>query len=295
MADLSDVSKAIVDLIGATVYPNGTASASAFNAGCKIYPGWPNDTALSEDLRAGLLHISVFPQPGIERVVTRYPREWMERSRTTPTITASLAGHVVTIGGTITATHYATIIIGNTQAASQAAVAGDTLSTFAAALGAQITGASVVGAAITLPAAAEGRIKVRTAAPGLVMRELRRQQKGYQITIWAPSDSLRIAAANVIDPVLTENDFLSLPDTSKAWLIYRSSADNDMKETAMTYRRDLLYFAEYATTQTMSGYVITDMVTQIEPITGVDEPFEPLPFGVDTPGFVFTPKITRNS
>jgi hypothetical protein len=266
MADVADVSAAIVTLIAGALYPNGTGQASAITAPCKVFPGWPNSTSLDADLRAGTVQVSVYPQPNIERVTTRYPQAWQTQTTTTPTLTATVNANTVTIGGTVTVGHYVTLIVKN-LAYSYAAQAGDTLATVAAALAALInptTPASAVGDVITLSATANGRIVARTGAPGTIMRELRRQQRGYQIIIWASSNALRSAAANVIDQAMSATDFVTMPDQTAAWLVYRSSNDSDQQERALLYRRDIFFWAEYATTQVITGYPVTSFKTQIE-------------------------------
>jgi hypothetical protein len=270
MADIADVSAALVTLIAGALYPNGTGQASAITAPCKVAPGWPNSTQLDADLRAGAVQVTVYPQPNIERVTTRYPQAWQTKAITTPTLTASVDGSTVTIGGTVTVGHYITLIVRNI-AYSYAAVGGDTLATIAAALAAQInpfTSAVAVGAVITFAATANGRITARTGAPGTLIRELRRQQRGYQIVIWAPTPDLRKAAADIIDPAMSATDFVTLPDSTSAWLVYRSSNDTDMQERALLYRRDIFFWAEYAATQTAIGYPVTAPVTGVEIVNG---------------------------
>lgn len=64
MADLSDVSNALVQLAAATVYPNGTTQASVGACDIIVYAGWPNPQTLDGDLGCGKVHISVYPRPG---------------------------------------------------------------------------------------------------------------------------------------------------------------------------------------------------------------------------------------
>ena len=80
MAGQQDVENAIVSLIATASYPAGTAAASAI-AGpdgmvtCRVYRGMPNAPALEADLARGVMHATVFAEPGGVRNVTRYPRE----------------------------------------------------------------------------------------------------------------------------------------------------------------------------------------------------------------------------
>jgi len=269
MADLADVSTSLVNLIAAALYPSGTGSASAIGADCYIFPGWPNSTELDKHLRAGAVEITVYPQPNMERVTTRYPREWRELSRVTPTVTAAVSGATVTIGGAVTTGHYVTLLVAG-QPYSYAAQAGDTLTSIAAALAALINvnvAATAAGAVITMPALMSGRIVARTGAPATLIRELRRQQRGYQVIIWAPSPALRSAAAKVIDGALTGTDFVPLADGTTGWLVYRSSDESDKGVKALEYRRDIFWWVEYPTTETMTSNPVTAFVPALDVTT----------------------------
>lgn len=65
MADLSDVTGALVDLIVATLYPNTINAPSTIGNGVKIYEGWPAPDVLDVDLGAdpAILHVTVYPRP----------------------------------------------------------------------------------------------------------------------------------------------------------------------------------------------------------------------------------------
>ncbi|MFD2271831.1 hypothetical protein ACFS07_13365 [Undibacterium arcticum] len=100
MADLTDVGSALVALIAQTVYPNGTGQASVANTGVRIYQGWPNPQQLDADLKLGICHVSVYPRTE-ERNVTRYSKDWQQLSVNTPTLTLTISGQTVTVGGTV--------------------------------------------------------------------------------------------------------------------------------------------------------------------------------------------------
>ena len=275
MADLSDVGVALKAAIVGAIYPNGTSQPSVVGYPCKVAVGWPIPDQVDMDLQGLVLgpggvgtksngvgpivNVSIYPQPNIERVTTRYQREWVMTSNVTPTITGTVSGNTVTIGGTATANHYITIII-NDLPFSYGLLATDTPSSVAAALAALVSAsysATAAGDVITLPATLSGLISVNTGAPGVAVQEIRRQQHGFQIVIWAPSNAARIAACEVIDPLLAATDFLTMPDGTGAWMLYRGQNDSDNYEKAALYRRDLFYWVEYATTLAMTNYPIT--------------------------------------
>lgn len=51
MADLSDVSTALVTLVTGVVYPNGIGQPSITGNPVVVYSGWPNMTQLKTDLQ----------------------------------------------------------------------------------------------------------------------------------------------------------------------------------------------------------------------------------------------------
>src|SRR4051812_10395762 len=101
MADVSDCEIALRDAVSVAVYPNGTGQASAIGAPVRVYRGWPNAEALDRDLRNHVCNISVFPEAG-GRNTTRYGTEWQGLTIAPVTLTATVSGATVTMGGTAT-------------------------------------------------------------------------------------------------------------------------------------------------------------------------------------------------
>jgi hypothetical protein len=276
MADLADVEAALVAAIAGAVYPNGTSQPSAVvlaggrRPGSRVFAGWPVPANLDADLLAGtppgsasVLNISVFAQPGMERDVTRYPREWQDQIKTAPTITVTVAGSTITLAGAPTIGNWVSIIAFGKDF-SRACVANDTLASVAAALAATINAvlpAYAVGPAITIIGRSD--IKARTAAPGTAILELERTNQRFLVTIWAPSNDARVAAARVVRPALALIDFLTLADGSQARLLYENSSDIDRSEKNSLVCRDIYYWVEYPTTVTAPGYPITIYQHQI--------------------------------
>lgn len=258
MADLSDVQNALVTLAAQTIYPNGTAQPSIATAPVIIYAGWPSSARLDDDLAAGKVHVSVYARPE-ERNTTRYSRDWQTVSINPATITLTATVNTVTVGGTITTPQNATLLV-NGKAYSYALQAADTLTTIATALAALVnvdTPATSSGAVVTIPTAY--KITARVGTTGTSIRELRRQERVFQLVIWAPTPALRDAVTQPLDVALAVLNFITLPDTSAARLIYKSSPITDDLQKAGLYRRDLFYTVEYATTQTQINTTVTDM------------------------------------
>lgn len=265
MADLLDLETALATLCGAAIYPQGTGFPAITGIDCKIFPGWPNASELATTLGAGVAEISIYSGQNLERDTTRFARNWFDITVTPPTITATVAARTITLGGTITTGHFVTLLVDGI-AYSYAALATDTLATVAVALAALLPSAVtpvVAGSVITLAAAANGRITARTAAPGLIGREIGRQQRGLMISVWAPSPQSRSAISAVLMKMVRGTDFVTLPDTTTAWMTYRQSNESDGKENAMAYRRDINVWMEYATIETAVGYPITAPVSTL--------------------------------
>ena len=200
MADLADVEQALVSTAVAALYPTGTVNASVLGVDCRVYRGWPLAASLDADLRAGKLNVSVYAQPNVERNTTRFPIEWKTMSVQAPLITLTLAGNVVTVGGTIQTGDVATIKIGHAKAYSVAVQSTSTLAGIATALAALVAvdfTASSVGAVITISTGAI--IIVAVGGTGTGWKELRRQQKGFQVIVWASSPAQRDTATALID------------------------------------------------------------------------------------------------
>src|SRR5690242_4735388 len=98
MADQSDVEDALVELVSAALYPNGTSAGSVPGPDCRVYRGWPNSAALDADLAAGRVNVTVFPGSGTGRTTTRYPQQWAGPPAT-PSLTAMVSGTSVTFSG----------------------------------------------------------------------------------------------------------------------------------------------------------------------------------------------------
>lgn len=261
MADQINVENALVALIAQALYPNGTAQESVAGVPCIVYAGWPTASRLDADLIAGKTHISVFPT-AIERNTTRYSRDWEQLTVNAATLTLTVAGQTVTIGGVIPEPFYAhnmLLLVGGKHYA-YAVQATDTLASIATALAAllavDLAGTASNGAIITLPdtAAIEA---ARVGTTGTAIREIRRQERVFQISVWSDTPAHRDAVIQPVDIALADTQFLTLADGTAARLIYRNSPVTDNNQKAKLYRRDLMYSVEYATTQTASEYQIT--------------------------------------
>lgn len=251
MARPADVAQAMVSLCAAALYPNGTGMPSiARNAApVRVYRGWPVEARLIKDLAAGVANISVFPR-NIGHANTVYDREPIEVTRTLPTVTLTVVGNVVTLGGIIAVPQNIFVEAVGGVAAGYPLQPADTLTTaatgLALALNQLFPGTTSVGPAITVAGPA-GILSASAHTAGQVARELKRQDKSFQITTWAANPELRDSVSDIADRALAEPTFLSFPLGDVGWIRYDTDLEIDTAEEEGSYRHDLFYNVEYAT------------------------------------------------
>lgn len=266
MADESDVEAALVLVAAGALYPNGTGQASALlNATpVRCYRGWPVEQNLKKDCALGVANVSVFARNGVERNVTRYPRDDQELSRGAKTLTATVNDQSITLGGTVT-TPQNVVVQTHRASVAYAVQANDTLTTIATALAtllaALFPGTTNTGPVVTIPASAHaGIVTARVGVQGVVGREVKRQDKSFQISLWAPTPEVRDSLAKTVDPALAALTFVALADGTKGWIRYEFTIVMDTPSEEGMYRRDLFYTVEYPT-------MTTEIVTEITGIS----------------------------
>lgn len=275
MADLADVELGIKSAIVGAIYPYGIGLPSAIldaygsAIDCKVGRGWPLKGALTADLAAGIANVSIYPQPGSERNTTRFPKDWRELTPAAPTLTLSVAGNALTIGGTVSTPQNIAVILKGALTL-YAVQATDTLTTIATAIAALISGATSAGPVITLPT--DAGLTTSVAGTGTIWRELRRQERLIDIGLWCNSPAQRDLVAPFVDAVFAALEFVALPDGTAGRILYNRSTVSDHEMTEGLYRRDLIYSVDYPTIQTQTAYQIAAVETQL---TGGQSPFDP--------------------
>ncbi len=239
MADQSDVENAIVALIAQALYPNGTAQPSVTGVQCSVARGWPTEAGVNAAVNAGNILVTVHQRSGFSRDATRYSRKAFSLSQNPPTITASLSGFVVTLGGAVTAGNTVGVL-SDGVAYTYTATSTDTLDTLASALAATIPGASANAGVLTLPGIGAAP-SVIVVTPGIVGVEVGRQQAGFQTDVWAPSPALRDVVMSAICPAQMLTYRMTLPDTSTATLMqFDQSGPDDMPSREKMFRRNTM-------------------------------------------------------
>lgn len=303
MADETDVSNTLVSLITAALYPNGTSLPSIASRGtlgpniitlpspvqCKIFRGFPTTQQQTDAIRGGYVNVSVFARNGVERNVSRYIITPVPLSPPVHTITAIVVGNTITIGGTVSIPQAVLVLVGQFWVTSYGVQANDTLTSIAAGLAAlinaQYPGTTSTGPVITLPLNLAGRIIARIAGQGQTITETKRQERAFQITVWAPpcgfsnadADAWRTAVVNVVDPAVSSLIRFNLPDTSVAHIYYEMSMNLEAAQAEGLYRRDMMYWVEYPTTLIGVAPEKGVMQTQIQAGVTIDGTAQPVP------------------
>ncbi|SOY56852.1 hypothetical protein [Cupriavidus taiwanensis] len=257
MAGLADVSNALVALIAQIAYPNGTSQPSITGQGVKVYAGWPVPAVLTADLKAGKAHVSVFPRA--VKYLQSAKSKWAALTAAEHTVTLTVAGQAVTVGGTISTPQNVSLWIDG-HAYPYAVQTGDTLTTIATALAALISvdqPATSAGAVVTIPGAKD--ISPRVGGMATRIRDVRRQDQEFLITVWANCHETREPLGDALDVALASRQRLTLPDGSFANLRSRplSNPWDDSGQKEGIYRRDLCCWVEYATTEVQEQYEVT--------------------------------------
>lgn len=265
MADSSDVSNTIAGMIASTVYPNGTSEPSISGSTIKVYPGWPVPNVLQEDINASGAHISIWALPSERKIGSELGRPYRVVEKGEPPLIATVDGLNVRLSGSVSVPTNVYFLIDGVGY-HYPVQSGDTLTIVATAMANQIPGATSSGAVITLAGASS--VVARTGGMGSAMRELRRQAKDFQITIWAPTPGMRVLIASAVDAMLSENSNISLGDGAPSLLFYTRQFDSDASENYLIYRRDLIYTVNYATTQTIAAPQIVAPVMHVTDATG---------------------------
>jgi hypothetical protein len=268
MADEYDVMDVLAGMSAQAVYPNGTSQPSSAGAPVIFYAGWPTASRLDADLKAGKIHVTVFARPE-EKNTTRYMTQTESVPATTPTLTLSVSGQAVTVGGAIPSpfTAHNLAVFVNARPYLYAVQQSDTLTSIATALAAliavDVAGTTSSGPVITVAAGAQiGALRVATTGNGI--REVSRQERRFQITIWADTPDHRKAVVRPIKALLADSFFITLPDGTAGRLIYVGSpGPNDNPQDAKLYRHDLFYSCEYGTTVADPQYQIIAIETNL--------------------------------
>ena len=272
MADLADVANEMVSAITAAIYPNGATNPSVMLDAhgapipAKIGRGWPLKNTLGGiegnggDLGAGVVNVSVIPISGGTRNTTRFEKRWRPLVAPNPTVTLTVSGNQVTVGGTVINPENLGIVVDNTIYL-YAGSPSDTLSSIAASMAALIPGATASGPIITLHD--NIGLQVATGGAGTMFREIARQEQLFDVGLWCNSPAQRDACAPFVDVIFKSVEFIPLADGTSGRILFARQTDIDGQMLENLYRRHLVYSVEYATIQTSTAYQIVAIAASV--------------------------------
>lgn len=281
MASVSTVEDALAALVTATLYPTGSPP-SVVGYPVKVYAGWPDPATLDADMvetagKPAAAHVSIYPLP-VERNVTRYPGDRRDNTLPAATYTLMTNGQAITVGGSAPSPYSPQnlgVLVNDVAYVAQAS-AGQTPAQIAAALQALIVagvaGTTVAGSTITLPAGARIQ-ELRIGVTGSTSREVRRQERQFQIAVWSSNPASRALIADTLDAVLADTPWLSLANGEAGRTIYHGSREDDFTQKQRIWRRSLTFTVEYPTTivEPATQIVVAEAILtdfQFEDVTG---------------------------
>ncbi|AAW62180.1 Hypothetical protein GOX2449 [Gluconobacter oxydans 621H] len=137
---------------------------------------------------------------------------------------------------------------GAIHVASYAVQSGDTAATIAAALAAQITGATVAGSVITVP---DGpRVSVASTGHVMASRLTRRQQQMFQVTLWTSDPGKRDTIGFALDAWMSGTPWFADSTGAQCLLKFAGSSDVDTQQASSIFRRVFRMVVVFDTTQT---------------------------------------------
>ncbi len=279
MADETDVEDTLVGLIAAALYPDGTAQPCVAGVPVRIFRGWPSANAQEQAKVGGFVNVSVAARNGVERNTSRYPSEWQTLAPPAKTLTVSVDGNRVSIGGTVSTPQNVAIVTAR-RAYSYGVQPTDTPTGIATALatlvGADYPGTLSAGPVVTVAGA--GNLRARVGGVGTSIRELKRQEKSFQIDIWAPpatlvgqADRWRRDVAKVV-VALARYRRIALGDGSTGLIRYERTTNSDGAQEEGLYRRSLFAWVEFPTVETATHAEIIALETSQQGGVSTDSP-----------------------
>jgi len=259
MASTDDVVRYLARRISDVIYPGGCRLPGIVNASVKIYPGWPVPEALQHDIDNGGVHISVWPLPTERKINTALGRPGQTISKGKPTLQFRVNGSLINVDGIASAPVNVRVSLDDRTYFFHFQT-GTTAEKVIEKLSSELPGTFTVLSKLCVLVV--NQISVYATTTGTAVRELRRQLKDFQVTVWAPTPELRGRIGTAIDTALSAKCHIDLKDGAPAQLLYARQFDSDRSENWHVYRRDLVFSVNYATTQTITAPgVINTVVT----------------------------------
>lgn len=211
---------------------------------------------LDDGLKIGNAFVSVFAINGMSRNTTRLRRIYSTPVIDAPTIILTVVDDTITVGGTITVGQSSMAIVNGTGYA-YAALLGDTTSIIAAALAAQIPGATVAGNVITVLGVFD--IEARVSTAGTKRRILHSEEGMFRARVIASSHQVREALGNALQIGIAEHGYyMDMPDGISASIRPNKISEVNANELADAFVRDYVYLVEYHVVQIETFHTVAD-------------------------------------
>lgn len=256
MASVDEVTGYLAKRAANVIYPGGSRLPGMVNTSVKVYPGWPVPGTLQQDIEAGHVHVSVWPLPSERRISTPLGRPCRLKEKGAPTLQITVNGSMIGVSGHVSASTIVKVSLDDSEYDFQFH-AGKTAEDVVSALSQKLPRSFVIINSICVLMTGSIRVSINTA--GTAVRELRRQIKEFQITVWAPTPALRNRVGSLLDVWLSEMSHIDLNDGAPAQIFFARQYDSDTAENWHVYRRDLICSVNYATTQNIAAPVVTDI------------------------------------
>jgi hypothetical protein len=260
MASVDDVTHYLAKRVADVLYPGGPLLPCIVNTSVRIYPGWPVSGALQTDTEAGGAHVSVWPLQSERKVNCALGRPYQTLAKGKPTLQLRVTDSAITVSGVASSLTNVQIHLSGKKFIFHFQT-GTTAEQVVRILQLNLPHAFTLMGRVIIPVVNHLSITVTTA--GTAVRELRRQIKDFQITVWAPTSQLRNTIGTAIDAALSERCPIDLGDGVPAQMFYARQFDSDAAENWHVYRRDLVFSVNYATTQTISAPEVTEIAVTV--------------------------------
>jgi len=247
MADMSDVEQSLMNAIIGYVYPGGIDTLSLAGVPVRIYRGKPTNATLRIDRSTSTVDVAVYATAEPSRNTTRWGVQVTELP-TTSALTVGVSGNSAAFLGSASAGDIAGALV-DQQVFIYEAQPGDSAALVAAAIADAIRTVMIcwlAGATITVPGAYE--FTARTASYVSALEEWRRQEQGFQVSVFAPTPLLRDTIASGITQTLAQVSFLLLADGTGGRVRFRSEVNCDADQAASLFRRDIIFDVEFGVT-----------------------------------------------
>lgn len=292
MATLDDLSASIITVLSGILFPGtnympgaignivapwqGHQGAASLTLPAKLYRGSPTVAWENAEITAGRTGLSVSNVPGMNRNSTRFAVHYSKVSSQVPTLAVAWDATSVTFGG-ICAAGQVVGITANKVCYAYRTATTDSPASVAAALAAQIPGATAAGAVLT--GSAITSVKVVCDQIGLL--HTGQQKQMIQIAAMVPNVSgvggglARAAVVRAVSGLKsmqrdngTITKFIGMPDGSSAEVLFVKENADDTPRNQNVWRQWFYFLCEYD--ETIPVFQPVMITTSVLMRTGTD-------------------------